>query len=78
MAFTGFLEGSKAGNPRPRMWWGGTPHLVSREGIPHNHLPILEREETTVQEWAPASAFLPEMAQKSMEHRVLMGSKGGS
>lgn len=55
---TGVLEGRQPGNPRPRICQGGIPHLVSREGIPHNHLSILEREETTVEEGGTCQCVL--------------------
>jgi len=56
---------------------GRVPHLVSSEGIPDNHLPILEREKTpTGQESAPGRVLLSVMAEKSTEHPVLMGSEG--
>lgn len=70
-SFTGVPEGSQAENPR--MWLGGTPHLVSREGVPHNHLPVLRREETdsSVMAWKSSELCPDRQAREAAEIRMI-------
>lgn len=47
------------------MWLGTMPHLVRGEGIPHDHLPILEGEEQTVQRLSSSCILLLRIPHKS-------------